>query len=137
MELVNIMYTVFISACNKACDASENKTATNSLEHALKGASRLGFIPAQGVYKGSKEESFVGHVTSMQHVAELLELSKLYEQESILVVDSNDSAFLFYTDGAIEYLGTMYSQKLMGNELDLGRDSYTIVPSINRVYYTV
>lgn len=137
MELVNKMYTVFISGCRKEYSAIDNEAATDSLGEALQGMCPLGFVHAQGVYKGSKEASFVGHVTTLQDVAALLNIAKSYEQEAILVVDNTDSSFLFYTDGAIEYLGTMYSQKLMGNELDLGRDSYTIVPSINRVYYTV
>lgn len=137
MELVNRMYTVFISGFRKDFKLVENAVAHADLQYSLRSVSSTGFVECEGVYKGTKELSYVGHVYDLFTVAALLGIAKRYKQESILVVDWEDNAFLFYTDGTMEYIGRMYSQKLMGNELDIGQDSYTIIPSTNRVYYTI
>lgn len=137
MELVNRMYTVFISGARKDRVALANSCAHKDLKNDLKGVSRLDFVECQGVYKGTKEASYVGHVPDLQTVHTLLTLASQYGQESILVVDWDANAFLFYTDNTMEYIGKMYSQKLMGNELDIGQDSYTIIPELNRIYYTL
>lgn len=64
----------------------------------------LTFVAVRGVYKGTSEQSFIVNAYGMptgwiQH--KMREL----DQESILVIEQDNSATLVYADGAEEYLG--------------------------------
>lgn len=92
------------------------------------------FVFCEGVYKGSKEDSFAVFFTSPEEYRTILSLAMRHHQESILVVDSNRDAQLNHLDSAEKVnLGRFVS--VLKNEV-VGLDNYTYVPSMDTYFVT-
>lgn len=92
---------VIMSACRSDRTDSENRSRTGELARRLECLRRFGdiadFYPAQGVWQGTHEESFVvAYDADTQHNAmtALVEIAQGYEQDCILFVDSMRNARL-------------------------------------------
>lgn len=93
---------VILSACRGDRTDAENRVRTGELARRLECLRRFGditdFYPAQGVWQGEHEESFVvAYDATTQHnaaAATLVEIARGYEQECVLFVDSMRNARL-------------------------------------------
>lgn len=92
---------VILSACRSDRTDSENRTRTGELARRLECLRRFGdiadYYPAQGVWQGEHEESFVAAYDAAVHhnaAAALVEIAQGYEQDCILFVDSMRNARL-------------------------------------------
>ena len=91
----------------------------------------ISFEECLGVYKGECEVSFCALADDFGAVGDLLRLAKNCDQESIMVVDARNKAFLIYCDDCrIESLGQMFQ-----SENCVSYDSYTLLNGI--YYYTI
>jgi hypothetical protein len=79
----------------------ENINRTKTLAAALT-VNKLNYVKAKGMYKGIKENSFI---VSSDNDYQVKLLSRLFNQESILIKDSSGIS-LHYTNGLIERIGT-------------------------------
>lgn len=80
----------------------------------------LTFVAVQGVYKGTSEQSFIVNAHGMPTGWIRRKMREL-DQESILVIEKDNSATLVYADGAAESLGKFQRHR---GSLD-GLDAYT------------
>jgi len=86
---------------------------------------RLPFKQSIGVYKGSKERSFVVVVNDQAEIDTLAGFAfKSFGQESILHQDSNQLARLVYSDGKMETLGKLVQ---VSKELAETLENYTVM----------
>ena len=102
---------------------SKNKSLTHSLRLNLESMDMV-FESVQGMDKGSEEFSFIVFGVNESSLVDLLDLAKLYRQESILLVKTQDNARaeLHYTSGQVESIGTF--QRVNSVE---GLDAYTMM----------
>ena len=94
---LNRMYVV-LSAELSTLTAEQNAERSGKLRKYL-GDTCLDFDVAEGCYKGVKETAFVVQVKTFEVVPLLLETAAEYGQESILLVDSRDKAYLLFAEG--------------------------------------
>lgn len=122
-----------LSAELSTLSESENRQRTETLKHMLDDLN-LEYIPAQGCYKGTTEQSFVvstPDVITFNVVANFA--FNNFAQESVLYVDGDKSAHLMY--------GTNFKNELLGTfnqvnpKLIESLDAYTIID--NTVYSIV
>lgn len=74
-------------------------------------ASGLTFEPAKGMFQGVEEDSFVVQCKDFQEVGVVFGLAEVYQQESVLLLDSRNRAFLLGTDKSLTSLGYMYQSE--------------------------
>jgi hypothetical protein len=93
------------------------------------------FKEVAGSYKGHSEKGFAIVVQDTADVLTLQDIADEYAQESVLVLDEERQAFLFYMDGKPkELLGLwMAASKLKASELD----AFTYDPSTGAYYIVV
>ena len=107
-----------------------NKVNTDTMRMKLS-MGRLGksfqVIEAQGVYKGTKENSFIVKVENKYDVMWLTNLAKQFNQESILYIDARNQASLYYIESKTrEKLGIFHKvPKSVADNLD----AYTMTES--------
>jgi len=95
---------IIFSVFQKDVSEDANYMNTIKVESMLK-RTNIPFKAVQGVYKGTKEESFI---IDLKYINAAMELARHYNQESILVIDANSNATLKYMPVTVEsdsYLG--------------------------------
>lgn len=114
---------VILSAELSNSNAIINKQKTSSLKGLLE-RSGLPFKPVEGCYKDSKEVSFVVEVENRDEIRLVQDFSKLYGQESFLLIDeSRDVTLIFNADESENRsLGKFVA---VGKAEALVEDSYT------------
>lgn len=127
---MNITRQVVILSAELSTKSFEsNRQRTQTLEGILQDL-HLSYNKATGVYKGSQEDSFVVIVNSELDIEVLRDFAfKNFDQESILVQDANQEAYLLYQDGTTQRLGVLEQAT---KEVATAQDSYTIM---NDNYY--
>ena len=119
-----VQQVVILSAELSRQDSFTNDRRTTLLNDMI-AELRLPFKRATGVYKGSKENSFVVVVNDQADIDTLANFAFLsFGQESILHQDSNQLARLVYADGRMETLGKLTQ---VSKELAETLDNYTIM----------
>lgn len=84
-----------------------------------------------GCYNGTESPSYIIEVTSENPLGAILEFAENNNQESILYLDNQRNAYLYYTDGGIVSLGRFIST----NEIVAkSKDCWTYNPE-TKVYY--
>tara|TARA_R100000951_G_C2540004_1_gene149083 strand:+ start:78 stop:488 length:411 start_codon:yes stop_codon:yes gene_type:complete len=120
---------VILSAELAGLSRKENDKRSNTLEHCLQDCN-LNFNEAIGVYKGKEEKSFVVIVNNEDEAQGVKEFAFLnFNQESVLVQDANQEAYLEFGDGSSQRLGIL---SLVPKEIAQVEDNYTI---LNGEYY--
>lgn len=87
---------VVLSAC-RGVDATTDALATAELSSRLTHEC-FEFDRAEGCYKGVKEVSFVVQAGSFQEVLEVMQMSADFEQESVMLVDARNKAYILFND---------------------------------------
>jgi hypothetical protein len=106
MQKVNVILSAEKPARTPAQD-NANIARTNALHLELH-ARDIHFVPARGFYKGAEERSVVALIDDLDDFVWLSDLAfGTLGQESVLVVDANLVAVLYFADGRIERLGVM------------------------------
>lgn len=97
---------IFISAERSELDLRTNNWRTEELRDLL---TERGFRyrPAIGVYKGTKENSFIVEIRTPSEISELLSLSRDFDQECILEMTDGHGWLIFGEDES--YLGKLAS----------------------------
>lgn len=129
---------VIMSACRSDRTDSENRARTGELTRRLECLRRFGdiadFYPAQGVWRGEHEESFVvAYDTDMHHnaAAALVEIAQGYEQDCVLFVDALRNARLIPACDA-ECRGELGRfRQAMPDELAF--DNYTVINGVRHI----
>lgn len=112
---------VFLSAELSTVDYKENDTNTRSLANYLKDQGEV-YGRFLGVYKNSQEKSFGVLVEDEEHIKRLLDLAKVFNQESILVLDKSRNGELRYSSGQVEKIGSL---KYISRKEALVSENYT------------
>jgi len=129
---MNISKQVVILSATKTGDSVENTNFRTKTLRGVLGDLRLPFSEATGVYKGQTETSFVVVVTDNFDIDTLKGLAfKNFDQESILVQDSNQEAYLIFNNGITQNLGRL---EQVSEEQAKELDNYTI---LNGNFYAV
>ena len=129
---MNISKQVVILSATKTGDSVENTNFRTKTLRGVLGDLRLPFSEATGVYKGQTETSFVVVVTDNFDIDTLKGLAfKNFDQESILVQDSNQEAYLIFNNGTTQNLGRL---EQVSEEQAKELDNYTI---LNGNFYAV
>lgn len=129
---MNISKQVVILSATKNGDSVENTNFRTKTLRGVLGDLRLPFSEATGVYKGQTETSFVVVVTDNFDIDTLKGLAfKNFDQESILVQDSNQEAYLIFNNGTTQNLGRL---EQVSEEQAKELDNYTI---LNGNFYAV
>ena len=129
---MNITKQVVILSATRPQDSIENTNFRTNTLRGILGDIRLPFNEATGVYKGQQETSFVVVINDEQDLENLKSFAfKSFDQESILLQDSNQEAYLIYSNNRIERLGRL---EQVSKEVAQDLDSYTIM---NNNYYAV
>jgi hypothetical protein len=119
-----VQQVVIMSAELSSLNSVENVRRTLLLNDMI-AELRLPFKQSIGVYKGSKERSFVVVVNDQAEIDTLAGFAfKSFGQESILHQDSNQLARLVYSDGRTETLGKLVQ---VSKELTETLDNYTLM----------
>ena len=125
--LVNTFTPVVIFALNRADE--EEDLAVIKAELGIHGRAAL-----HGCYKDDCELSYLLPITEGITLDKVLDLAYKYEQEVVLYLDNQRSAYMVHTeDGAKEYIGTY---KPVCESVAKKQKSYTYDP-INNSYYAV
>lgn len=95
-----------ISGEKKGLTDDQNAIRTDNLARALfKGLSKEGlFLPVKGCWKGTHEVSFKVNITNDVDFDCVLTLARMFDQESVLVIDEEREAWSFLSDDS-QYLG--------------------------------
>jgi len=99
--MLNNKQFIIFSAEQYKLDVNDNALNTLSVVSVLKDHN-VKYTSVLGKYKGVGEISFK---VDAKHENLILELARLYNQHSILFVDSKDNAILQYLSGSIERIG--------------------------------
>ncbi len=119
-----VQQVVIMSAELSSLNSVENVRRTLLLNDMI-AELRLPFKQSIGVYKGSKERSFVVVVNDQAEIDTLAGFAfKSFGQESILHQDSNQLARLVYSDGKMETLGKLVQ---VSKELAETLENYTVM----------
>lgn len=125
---LNRMHVV-LSAC---LPEAGNKTRTDEMESRLIHEG-YAYDKAEGCYKGAVEDSFVVQVTSFPDVLELMRMSQDFQQESVLLVDARNKAYVLYNHTSrMDYLGALTESNWKPTTEHV--DAYTKVGDV--YYYT-
>lgn len=112
---------IILSAFRTEADA-----VTNYHKHAVTAATLanygFGFKQVEGVYKGSKELSYVVVYYTPEQRQFLIDMANSLEQEAVLDVDSQRDAVLVYANGDMQPVGRFAS---VGEAKALTLDGYT------------
>lgn len=131
---LNKMMVLVSAECSDLCD-SENADRTAELRHWIGNSYRHRFSSALGKYNGNTENSFLIQVDDFRDVGYIADKAAEMNQESILILDARDKAFLYYpATKALDYIGNMLSCPLSVFDAEQ-HPSYTIIGET--AYYTI
>lgn len=131
---LNKMMVLVSAECSDLCD-SENADRTSELRHWIGTSFRHRFSSALGKYNGNTENSFLIQVDDFRDVGYIAEKAAEMNQESILILDARDKAFLYYpATKALEPIGIMLSCPMSAFNAE-HHTAYTIIGDI--AYYTI
>lgn len=120
---------VILSAETLNATVEGNRQRTETLRGCLQDCN-MNFSQAVGVYKGKEETSFVVVVRDEEEIEALKGFAFLnFNQESILLQDANQEAYLVFNDGETQRLGRL---EQVSKEVATKEDAYTI---LNGQYY--
>ena len=120
---------VILSAENSTNTFEGNRQRTTTLEGMLEDIG-LPFERATGVYKGQREASFVVIVRDETDIDILKGFAfNNFNQEAVLLQDSNQEAHLIFRNGSSERLGRL---EQVSEEIAMSQDSFTL---LNDSYY--
>jgi lipopolysaccharide export LptBFGC system permease protein LptF len=129
---MNISRQVVILSATKNGDSVENTNFRTKTLRGILGDLRLPFSEATGVYKGQTETSFVVVISDNFDIDTLKAVAfKNFDQESILVQDANQEAYLIFNDGTTQNLGRL---EQVSEEQARKLDNYTI---LNNNFYAI
>jgi hypothetical protein len=78
------------------------------LERKILGAAGIAFAPARGSYNGTEEDSWICLARDPDEIARILRIARAWSQESILYIDEQREADLYYLEsGNLETLGKL------------------------------
>ncbi len=122
---MNTYQNVVILSAELSTNTNEsNRQRTLNLEACLQDCG-FSFNKAQGVYKGSIEDSFVVLPKNQEEIESLKDFAfKNFKQESVLLQDANGRAILVYNDGRNEEIGRL--RQVNPKLVDM-LDSYTVL----------
>jgi hypothetical protein len=132
MKTLNSSFYI-LSAYRPEFTEKENRLRSEQL---FKQLERLGLKPirAKGMYKGERELSFIVPYINTKTRERLFSIAfSMYEQESVLFVDNDKSAYLIYLDNNVEHIG---SWEQVDRETAESQDAYTYI-RFNDSYYIV
>lgn len=133
MKLNKMM--VLVSAECSDLSAEENADRTAELRHWIGNSFRHRFSSALGKYNGNTENSFLIQVDDFRDVGYIADKAIAMNQESILILDARDKAFLYYpASKALEPIGIMLSCPMSAFKEER-HTAYTIIGDI--AYYTI
>ena len=130
MKLTRML--VVLSACTGG-PLDEYNTGALAIELENLG---LAYDDATGWYNGVTEASFIVQCSDFVDVGKLVNLAAGYAQESVLLVDARNKAFLIYCSGSrMEALGYLMHKDISNVGAVLPTVAYTQVGT--GVYYTL
>lgn len=133
MKLNKMM--VMVSAELAGLDADENQDRTDELRKWISYSYKQRFNSCIGKYDGRSEASFLIQVDDFRDVGYIADKATEMNQESILILDARDKAFLFYpATKSLEYIGVMLSCPLDSFKTEQHK-AYTILG--DTAYYTI
>ncbi|CAK1256730.1 SAM-dependent methyltransferase [Klebsiella phage vB_Kpl_K59PH2] len=133
MKLNKMM--VLVSAECAGLHDDDNADRTAELRQWIGNSYRHRFSSALGKYDGNTENSFLIQVDDFRDVGYIANKAAEMNQESIMIVDARDKAFLYYpATKALEPIGIMLSCPLSAFNAE-HHTSYTIIGDI--AYYTI
>ena len=119
-----VRQVVILSAFQKNLDIAKNVAHSTDLRAFLDNYD-MTYKHAIGVYKGDSETSFVVIVENEEQINKLRTVAfKQYNQESILLQDSNQLARLEFSDGTTVELGKLVETT---SQIAKQKDAYTFV----------
>jgi hypothetical protein len=122
----NFTRLMILSAELKDNTIAMNMRATDNLERFLDEI-KASYIKCKGVYKGEAEISFLVKIPSNEIEFGLSDIAfKEFDQESVLIQDSQGKCFLKYANGSTEDIGKLTS--ITEKEAEK-IDAYTKLPS--------
>ena len=116
---------VIVSAELSHLSAEENDQRSEALEAMLE-AKHLSYKPVLGCYKGKRENSFLVLAAGRYVFSEVMSLARAYGQESILYVDSDRAATLYFLDDRAPVGLGLYRE--VSEQAALQQDAYTYDP---------
>lgn len=130
MKLTRLL--VVISACKgRPLDEYNMGLLRHDLSHA-----GLSYDKAVGCYNGVTEDSLIVQCDDFEAVGKVVKLAAGYDQESVLLVDARNKAFLLYCSGSrIDSLGYIMHKDMSNEGAVLPKVAYTRVG--DDVYYTI
>nr|UWD77051.1 MAG: Protein of unknown function (DUF3293) [Bacteriophage sp.] len=131
---LNKMMVLVSAECPELC-ADENADRTAELRRWIGGSYKHRFSSALGSYKGNTEHSFLIQVDDFRDVGYIADKAAEMNQESILILDARDKAFLYYpATKALEPIGIMLSCPMSAFKSE-HHNAYTIIG--DTAYYTI
>lgn len=116
-----------VSAERAEHDVDVNAARTEWLRDRLE-TSDLSALPAEGMYAGAAEKSFLVAVPRDAELAVIMELARVASQESVLVLDEDRQARLVFLDGRPDVpLGIM---REVSRARAIGAGAYTRVGEV-------
>jgi hypothetical protein len=127
---------VILSAERGSNNPMQNSVFTDELESILK-SNGYAYKKVEGRYKNQKEESFVVILNRSDSLTQLIRLASKFDQESILLVNSDRKAELIYTADPLDGYVLGGTFRLVDGDLIQRTDlSYTYDPN-SGYYYSV
>ena len=127
----NFQNVIILSAELSTSTNESNRQRTLNLKGCLEDLN-ISHGNALGVYKGSKEVSFVCLPKNLEEIEALKDFAfKNFKQESILMQDTNGTCHLIYEDDSSENIGKF---RVVSPKLTDVLDSYTVLSGV--VYTT-
>lgn len=131
---LNKMMVMVSAECEGLCD-SDNAERTDELRSWISYSYKQRFNSCIGKYDGRTECSFLIQVDDFRDVGYIADKAVELNQESILILDARDKAFLFYpATKSLEYIGVMLSCPLESFKPEQHK-AYTILG--DTAYYTI
>lgn len=122
---MNISSQVVILSAELSSLSSKENVRRSELLNDMLTELKMPFKPAEGVYKGMKETSFVVIVGDNSELETIKNFAfKSFNQESVLHQDVNQEAFLMFQDGNVERLGRL--EQVSKQEVET-LDAYTVM----------
>lgn len=138
-DAMNISKQVVILSATRSGDSIENTNFRNKTMRGILGDINLPFSEGQGVYRNQPvETSFVVVINNSDDIENLKSLAfNSFDQESILVQDANQEAYLIFNNGKTQNLGQLTQvSKEVAQDLDgytILNDNYYAIPKPSRV----
>lgn len=123
-HLTNARFTVTLSASYKGQDAAFNDAQTQHLHNDIQSLG-LRHQHAHGYYDGHCEQSFVVYCDDLFDVLRLLPLRAKYNQDCVLVTDTQAHTALLYWADITTMIGNGWEEISLTDTYDM--DAYTCI----------